>query len=386
MKNENIFAVETLKEHPYTRAKVRKITTPHGEFITPVFMPVGTKASVHSVQPADLKAAGTQILLGGNTYHMLCAPGLETIQALGGMHRFMNWDGPMLTDSGGFQVFSLSKNSTICKITDTGAKFRHPVSGQLISLDPESSIHAQKIIGADIIMAFDQCTPNCADISIITTALERTNRWLIQSKALHDQNPFSAYGLKQALFGIVQGGISQSLRQESTKFTLDQNLDGIAIGGESIGFDMEKTEEILEWVVPLIPKNLAVYSMGVGLHPQDLIRVVAQGVDMFDCVAPTRNARHGALYCGNIISKNHWINFESEHKSGRIDIGKAIYAQDDTALMPGCTCSTCTQYSRGYLHYLLKSKSSLYFSLASIHNIQVMHDICTAMRECILNT
>jgi queuine tRNA-ribosyltransferase len=381
---QNIFKTEIIKQHVHTKARVTKVTTPHGEFLTPAFMPVGTKAFVNFMTSEDLLNSGSQIILGGNTYHMLCTPGMKVIEAAGGMHRFMNWSGPMLTDSGGFQVFSLSENSKICKINEEGAHFRHPTSGQLIHLTPESSIQTQKIIGADIIMAFDHCTPDVDDKQIVLAAMERTHRWLRQAKELHNNNPYSVYGFKQALFGIVQGASFQELRQQSAEFVVSMDLDGVAIGGETIGFNMPKTVEIIDWVRPLLPAEKIRYTMGVGLQPQDLIDVVKDGIDVFDCVAPTRNARHGSLYCGKIVKENNWIRFASEEDRGRLLIKKAIYALDDRPVMDGCECYTCKNFSRAYLHYLFKEKSVAYSNYACIHNIHVMHKVCEAMRECVL--
>ncbi len=380
----NTFKTEFIKQHPTLPARVTKITTPHGEILTPAFMPVGTRAYVNFMTPEDLTQAGSQIILGGNTYHMLCAPGMEIIQNAGGMHRFMNWDKPMLTDSGGFQVFSLSKNGKICKIDANGAHFKHPITGQIIHLTPRSSIETQKIIGADIIMAFDECTPENGGREAALKAMERTHRWLHESIEIHEKNPNSAYGYRQALFGIIQGGSFPDLREESARFILAANLDGIAIGGEVVGFDMQKTVEVIDWVRPLLPENKARYTMGVGLHPQDLIDVVGRGIDIFDCVAPTRNARHGSLYCGKIIEQDNWLHFENTHDNGRILIKKSIYAKDNNPIMEGCTCYTCKNFTRSYLHFLFKQQSVAYSNLACIHNIHVMQEVCARMRKLIL--
>lgn len=377
----NHFQTELVKNHSCNHARVTKITTPHGEVMTPAFMPVGTRAVVNHMTPTDLENAGSQIILGGNTYHMLVAPGMDIIQSAGGMHQFMNWDKPMLTDSGGFQVFSLSKNGKICKIDYHGAHFKHPDTGQIIHLTPETSIETQKIIGADIIMAFDECTPEQGGREAALAAMERTHRWLLQSKEAHAKNPNSQYGLKQALFGIIQGGSFRDLREMSTQFILEAELDGIAIGGEVIGFDMQKTVEVIDWVRPLLPDNKTRYTMGVGLNPQDLIDVVAQGVDIFDCVAPTRNARHGSLYYGKIVDKDNWIAFESDEKPARILIKKSMYAKDDRPIMEDCTCYTCQNFTRAYLHFLFKQQAIAYGHLACIHNVHVMHEVCRKMRE-----
>lgn len=381
---QNRYHSEIVKRHPSLPARVMRMATPHGEVLTPHFMPVGTRAMLNYLTPTDLSASGSDIILGGNTYHMLCTPGMEVIEKIGGMHKFMGWPKAMLTDSGGFQVLSLSKKGTICIIDEKGAHFKHPMTGKIIHLNSHSSIQAQKIIGADIIMAFDQCTPETGGREAALTALDRTHRWLILSKEEHEKNPCSAYGHKQALFGIIQGGSFRDLREKSTEFILQQDLDGIAIGGEVIGFDMPKTVEIIDWVRPMLPENKIRYTMGVGLNPQDLIDVVARGVDVFDCVAPTRNARHGTLYHGEIVEKDGWLAFENGGDNCRILIKKSQYAKDESPIMANCDCYTCQHFSRAYLHYLFKEGLIAYFHLSSIHNIHVMQKTCQRMREIIL--
>ena len=380
----NAFKTEILAKHQYTRARVTRVTTPHGVFITPVFMPVGTRAGVNNMTPCELKDAGSQIILGGNTYHMLVAPGMEVIERAGGMHRFMGWDAPMLTDSGGFQVFSLSKNNKLCQIDDKGAHFMLPASQETIHMTPEMSLETQKIIGADIIMAFDQCTPDSASAAEVERIMTRTHRWLLQSLDYHTKYPTSRYGKSQALFGIIQGSIYPKLRQASAEYVASLPLDGIALGGETIGFDMPKTVEVIRWVHDILPEEKPRYSMGVGMSPQDLLDVVAEGIDMFDCVAPTRNARHGALYCGKLVSKNHWLAFESDYPGARIQIKKACFSEDLEPIMPGCKCYTCTHHTRAFMHDLFKRKAPSFTALASIHNVFVLHEVCTKMRDLIL--
>jgi queuine tRNA-ribosyltransferase len=380
------FHTHLIKSYDKNQARSMRVATAHGEFQTPAFMPVATRAFVNHITPEQLQTAGSQIILGGNTYHMLCSPGMEVIENAGGMHHFMGWHQPMLTDSGGFQVLSLSRNSKICTINEHGARFKHPTSGQVIELNTQTSIMAQKIIGADIIMAFDQCTPETGGREAAVQAMERTHRWLMDAKEIHNKNPLSAYGYYQALFGIIQGGSFADLREKSTKFILDLDLDGIAIGGEAIGYNMPKTLEILDWLSAHLPAKKIRYTMGLGLHPQDLIDVVAKGVDIFDCVAPTRNARHGSLYCGELIDTGDWFKFASEDGRGRILIKTARYAKDERPIMEGCTCYTCQHFSRSYLHFLFKQKLPFYPNLASIHNIHVMHEICRRMREKICAT
>lgn len=288
----------------------------------------------------------------------------------------------MLTDSGGFQVWSLSQQGSICTIDQDGAHFKHPETKQIIHLTPQSSIETQKIIGADIIMAFDECTPD-SDYTAAMAAVERTHRWLITSKEIHTKNPLSAYGYHQALFGIIQGGRYRDLRERSTEFILNMDMDGIGIGGCGIENNVPQTSTVLEWVRPLLPENKIRYTMGIGMKPQELINVVASGYDIFDCVAPTRNARHGALYHGKIIKTSDWLYFDSELEDGRILIKKSKYAFDNKPIMEDCVCTTCQNYTRAYLHFLFKSNARAYYNLACIHNVHVMNAVCDTMRECI---
>ena len=381
--HSNTFSCEVLHRHAHSNARVTRVNTPHGSFVTPVFMPVGTRAGVNNMMTNELLAAGTQIILGGNTYHMLCAPGMEVIEQAGGMHPFMGWDGPMLTDSGGFQIFSLSKNQKLCTIDEYGAHFVIPGQERTIHMTPRVSLETQKIIGADIIMAFDQCTPDHSTYDEVAHIMTRTHRWLRESIDYHHDHPTTRYGLKQALFGIIQGGLHPALRRESADVVTSMNPDGLAIGGETIGFNMKMTVDVIQWVREYLPQNKPRYTMGVGMSPQDLFDVVEQGIDLFDCVAPTRNARHGALYCGQVVPHGHWLRFESEHENERIQIKKACYAQDESPVMPDCLCYTCQHHSRAYLHWLFKEKASVFTALASIHNIHVLHDVCAKMRSCI---
>lgn len=382
--SKNTFSSTLVGRHTATKARVMRLDTPHGSVLTPVFMPVGTRAGVNNMTPVELRDAGSQLILGGNTYHMLCAPGMDVIERAGGMHPFMGWHGPMLTDSGGFQVFSLSKNQRLCQVDETGVVFQLPDSDRLIRMTPTLSLETQKIIGADIIMAFDQCTPDGCSRDEAARIMDRTHRWLHESVQFHQAYPTSRYGLTQALFGIIQGGIYPDLRRESAEFVTSLQTDGVAIGGETVGFDMPATVEVIQWVRSFLPENKPRYTMGVGMSPQDLLDVVAEGVDMFDCVAPTRNARHGALYCGQVVRKGSWLHFESEYENARLQIKKACFANDDTPIMPGCDCYTCRHVSRAYLHQLFKEKANLFTALASIHNVHVLHQVCDIMRQFIL--
>lgn len=376
--------VELIARHRKTRARILKLHTAHGSIMTPVFMPVGTRAGVNNLTPDELKACNSQIILGGNTYHMCRAPQMEIIQSAGGMHRFMGWDGPMLTDSGGFQIFSLSKNSNLCTIDENGAYFSLPQSEKRFYMTPASSIEMQKIIGANIIMAFDQCTPSEASRDEALAIMVRTHRWLMESVDYHNTSPNSAYGYSQALFGIVQGGIYEDLRLKSMQFIVDANLDGIALGGEMVGFDMAKTVAMIKSIYTHFPPLKPRYTMGVGMFPQDLLNVIKEGIDMFDCVAPTRNARHGALYSGKIVPQDDWLTFESQYEQGRLQIKKTEFAQDERPIMEGCACFTCKHHTRSYLHYLFKEKSPVFTAYAALHNVYVMNDVCAKARDKIL--
>lgn len=307
------------------------IHTKHGDIQTPVFMPVGTNATVKSLSPEDLKEIGAQIILANN-YHLFLRPGSENVEKMGGVHKFMNWDRPILTDSGGFQVQTID-----CKISEEGVQFGK------IFFTPESAMQSQMQIGADIIMAFDDSTGT-------KEAMERTHRWLVRCKKVMGSS---------TLFGIIQGGSDRNLRRQSAKFVIDQDLPGIAIGGAAIGSNAQETAEVIGFVRDLLPKNKPLYAMGVGVRPSDIRSVIKAGADMFDCVAPTRLARCGLLY--NCESKNE-----------RIDINQSKFKLDKNPIDPLCDCSTCKNYTRGYLHHLFKCRELLFYRLASIHNLRVM--------------
>lgn len=380
------FQTTLIKKHPRLPARVTRVDTPHGSFMTPTFMPVATRAAMNCMTAPEIRESGSQIILGGNTYHMLVTPGTDFILNAGGMHRMMNWSGPMLTDSGGFQVYSLSKNPKICKINENGAHFKHPENGKVIEMSPRTSIETQKIIGADIIMAFDHCMTEIDGREPVEKAMERTHRWMQECIDLHQKNPCSPYGYQQALFGIIQGGSWRDLREKSTEFMLQLPIDGIALGGESIGPPMHRAREVISWVVPLLPDNKTRYAMGVGSSPQDVIDVVLGGIDIFDCVAPTRNARHGALMSGTLEkTADGWITYLPEEVNGRLLIKKKQYANDQRPLVDDCDCYTCLNHSRSYLHFLFKSNAPLYMPLACLHNVRMMQRTCEMIREIILS-
>jgi len=361
----------------------RIITTKHGEIQTPVFMPVGTNATVKSLSPEDLESIGAQIILANN-YHLFLKPGSENVAKMGGIHEFMHWDRPILTDSGGFQVWSLShisppsplltkergdvsrdEVSPLIEVHGDGISFRDHQTGKKYFWTPEDAIKSQLQIGADIIMAFDICTPDKASHTQTKKAMDITHRWLKRCKTyitspLRPSPEFRrGVGGEVMLFGIIQGAMHRDLRIESAKFVVDQDLPGIAVGGETIGYNMDGTEEVMSWISDILPKNKPKYAMGLGSKPSDIKRAIKCGFDMFDCVAPTRLARHGALY--NCESKNELI-----------DISKSIYKLDKNPIDPVCDCPTCKNYTRGYLHHLFKCKELLYYRLASIHNLRIM--------------
>ncbi|MBT6818780.1 MAG: tRNA guanosine(34) transglycosylase Tgt [Candidatus Magasanikbacteria bacterium] len=297
-------------------ARTGIIHTDHGDIETPEFMPVGTQATVKTLDSLDLEKLNAQIILG-NTYHLHLRPGEDLIAEFGGLHKFMNWNKPILTDSGGFQVFSLGLQKeakgqgSLTKIDDNGVSFRSHIDGSKHRFTPESAIETQHKIGADIIMAFDECTPDDADEKYTREAMERTHKWAERCLIKHNELKNSkTYNLKPktSLFGIIQGANHKKLRQESAEVISSMNFDGIAIGGESIGYNMKATKKILDWVNPIIPEDKPHYTMGVGHSPKDLFEVVERGVDMFDCVSPTRVARNGRLFVHKKINKDLYIN------------------------------------------------------------------------------
>ena len=356
------------------RARAGRFFTPHGEVETPVFMPVGTVGTVKGVPQDTLEELGVQILLN-NTYHLYLRPGVETVRQLGGVQRFMAWDRPILTDSGGFQVFSLSD---LRKVTEEGVSFRSHLDGSLHFFSPESAIAAEIGLGADIIMAFDECTEYPADRGRAQQSMEMTLRWAQRSKeyfeAHKEEVPWFGtrtngewrQGQTQALFGIVQGGTYPDLRRESAERTVGIDFPGYAIGGLSVGEPREMTYEMVNAAIPHLPKDKPRYLMGVGT-PEEIVQYVAQGVDMMDCVLPTRAARHGLL-------------FTSE---GKLTIKNARYAKDEGPLDGRCNCQVCRRYSRAYLRHLYVSNELLAQVLNTIHNLAYYLDTMRRVRQAI---
>jgi queuine tRNA-ribosyltransferase len=354
-------------------ARRSRLVTPHGEVETPVFMPVGTAATVKGVPQDLLEALDVQILLG-NTYHLYLRPGIDQIRKLGGLHRFMSWPRPILTDSGGFQVFSLSE---LRKVTEEGVTFRSHLDGSSHFLSPETAMEAQIGLGADIIMAFDECTEYPADPCRLRDSIEMTLRWARRSKNYFEEHkgevPWNTGTSKpetrnctQALFGIVQGGMDHELRKESAERTIEIGFDGYAIGGLSVGEPRAVTREIVESTLEHLPKDKPRYLMGVGT-PEEIVEFSKLGIDMMDCVLPTRAARHGLL-------------FTSE---GKISIKQAKYACDGNPLDPSCSCQVCRRYSRAYLRHLYASNEVLAQVLNTIHNLSYYLDTMRRVRHSI---
>lgn len=344
--------------HKDSRSKARRgrITTPHGVIETPVFMPVGTQATVKAMKPEDVERTGAQIILS-NTYHLMLRPGSDIVREAGGLHEFMNWHKPILTDCGGFQVFSLGH---MRKITEEGALFSSHIDGSRHMLSPERSIEVQNDLGADIIMGFDECAPPDADYDYIAKSQARTTRWLRRCIEAHK------YPEKQALFGIMQGGFFRDLREESAEAIVSLDLPGYAIGGISVGETKEEYIGVLEYAPDLLPENKPRYVMGIGT-PDYIFEAVEHGVDMFDCVEPTRIARHGMAMTSH----------------GRVNIKNARYERDFGPLDPECDCYACRHYSRAYLRHLFKAGETMSAMLLTEHNLRFLSRLSENIRRSI---
>ena len=337
-------------------ARLGCLSTPHGTVDTPIFMPVGTLATVKFLTPEQLKAVGSKIILS-NTYHLHLRPGEEVVAKAGGLHKFMNYDGPILTDSGGFQVFSLSASR---KIKEEGVYFRNHLNGDQLFMGPEESIQIQNKLGADFMMSFDECPAYPASYEYMKESVERTTRWAERGKTVHNNKE------KQALFGIVQGGEYQDLRYYSAKSLVALDFDGYSIGGTSVGEDKQTMYKMIEYSVEYLPENKARYLMGVGSYDA-ILQGVMLGIDMFDCVLPTRIARHGTAMTSQ----------------GRINIKKAQYLADFSPLDPTCDCYTCKNYSKAYLRHLDRSDEGLGKTLLSIHNLRFLLKLMEEIRQAI---
>ena len=349
------FSYEVLHQCPNTKARVGRFYTPHGVVDTPRFMPVGTAATVKGISIDQLRSTGAQMVLS-NTFHLHLQPGEAVVAAAGGLHRFMGWHAPMLTDSGGFQVFSLA---SLNAISELGVTFKSPRDGLVVELTPERVMAIQNSLGADVAMAFDQCPPYPASHADVQEATERTHRWLERCVAAHNC-------ANQALFGIVQGGCYEDLRKESARVVAGFNLPGVAIGGVSVGEPALAMHEVVRWVTPLLPLHKPRYLMGVGTLPE-MAQAVAEGVDLFDCVLPTRLGRHGAALVGG----ERW------------NLKNARFRNDHSPLDSTCPCPTCQQHSRAYLHHLIKSDEILGLTLLSLHNLSQLLRFTNAMAMAI---
>jgi queuine tRNA-ribosyltransferase len=346
---------DVIKKDPGSAARLGSLTTTHGTIDTPIFMPVGTQATVKAMTPEELVEVGSQIILA-NTYHLYLRPGHELVDRLGGLHRFMHWDRPILTDSGGFQVFSLGE---LRKISEEGVKFRSHIDGSSHFISPEVSIAIQEALGSDIAMVFDECPPYPAEYDYVKKSLELTTRWAKRCKEAHKRPD-------QALFGIVQGGMHPELRRESAKQLTDIGFDGYALGGLSVGEEKELMHEMMQQCIDILPEDSPRYIMGIGA-PEDLIEGINAGYDMFDCVMPTRNARNGALFTS----------------TGRINIKAVIHAEDQGPIDAGCSCYVCRNYSRAYLRHLYRSQEILASRLNTWHNLHHYLELMSQARAAI---
>ena len=348
-----------LKKEANSKARLGKIKTNYGTYDTPMFMPVGTRATVKSLSPEELKDVNSGIILS-NTYHLWLRPGEDVIANCGGLHKFMNWNGPILTDSGGFQVFSLAKNKEK-DITEEGVHFKSHIDGKKLFLTPEKSIEIQNKLDSDIAMSFDECPPYPVTYEYMKKSVERTLRWAARGKKVHSNE-------NQALFGIVQGGEFKDLREYSCKETVKMNFDGYSIGGTSVGEDKPTMYKMVEDGVRYLPEDKVRYLMGVG-DPIDIIEGVIRGIDIFDCVLPTRIARHGQAFT----------------RYGKINLNNSKFKEDMSPVDEECDCYTCKNYSKAYIRHLITTKETLGGRLLSIHNIRFLIKLTEELRDAIKN-
>ena len=358
-RSQQMFNFKVIAESKTTRARAGVIQTAHGKVETPVFMPVGTQGTVKSLTPEELVSAGAQIILG-NTYHLYLRPGCDVIDQFDGLHRFMNWSGPILTDSGGFQIFSLAR---LAQISEEGVTFQSHIDGTRHLLTPEKAVEIQTCLGSDVIRCLDNCIQYPAEREPTRKALEITTRWAERCKAAR---PGRSNGTG-ALFGIVQGGMFKDLRELSSEALIALDFDGFAIGGLSVGEPVEIMLEIADFTLAKLPHEKPKYIMGTGT-PENLIELVALGADMFDCVLPTRNARNGQVFS----------------QQGTLNICNAKYRHDTNPLEPGCACYTCRNYSRAYLRHLYMAKELLAYRLNTLHNVYFFLNLMKQVRQAIV--
>jgi tRNA-guanine transglycosylase len=384
MQNAKDFKFEIIKKDKKSKARVGRIITAHGIIETPAFVPVGTKATVKGLTPQDLKEAQVQILFG-NTYHLHLRPGEDLVKDFGGLAKFMSWNGPTITDSGGFQVFSLGQlkmklteegegtEIKLVNIKDNGVMFRSHIDGSEHLFTPEISIEIQKKLGADLILAFDECAPHPSTHEYTKEAMERTHRWAIRSLEASKLKQYHPW--QQALYGIIQGGVYQDLREESAKFIAKLDFDGIAIGGVSVGESKEEMRQAIDWSYPFLPEDKPRHLLGIG-EIDDIFDVIERGMDTFDCVIPTRFGRYGIMFVkspeGNI--KNRF----------RLDINKTVYSKDKNPISKDCLCYVCKNFTRAYLHHLFRAQELLAYRLASYHNMFFINNLVKEIRQAIL--
>jgi len=366
-----MFKFEILHQDRKTKARLGKIKTDHGEIETPAFVAVGTAASVKSLTPQEISQTGTQVFFV-NTFHLHFRPGEKVIKKLGGVHKFMNWNGPIISDSGGFQVFSLAreKEANLVKISDRGVEFRSPWDGTKDFLTPEKSIAIQKDLGTDIILCLDDCTPYPVTKKQAEKSLARTHRWAQESLKAYQK-----LKSKQALYGVVQGSVFKDLRIASVKFVSSLPFAGIAIGGVSVGESKKEMKKVLDWVVPLLPENKPRHLLGVG-EIDDIFTLVKAGVDTFDCVMPTRLGRMGYILIKSQNSNVKCQNFTYE-------ITKTKFAEDKRPLDPQCDCYVCQNFTRAYICHLFRSKELLAYRLATYHNLYFVNKLVERIRQAI---
>jgi tRNA-guanine transglycosylase len=389
------FSFQQLHQDSQSNARAGIIHTPHGDIHTPAFVPVGTQATVKSLTPDELSTIGVQLFFV-NTYHMYLRPGIDVIKKAGGLHKFMGWAGPIITDSGGFQIFSLGRSSAchprpdrgsvlvfgekadprireddnggkMVKISDDGVEFQSHWDGTKHLFTPESSMQWQQEMGSDMHIAFDDCTPFPVTHEMAKASMERTHRWAVRSLEEHKK-----ININQALYGSIQGSVFEDLRVESAKYISTMDFDGIAIGGVAVGESKKEMANVLDWVTPLLPEDKPRHLLGVG-EIDDIFMLVEHGVDTFDCVGPTRIARVG------------WIYTKAQKGTYTIDITKSVFAEDFGPLEADCVCYTCTHFTRAYLHHLFHVKELLGYRLATIHNLHFIHRLVEDIRKSIMN-
>jgi queuine tRNA-ribosyltransferase len=349
------FRFEIIKKDSSSQARLGRVDTDHGSFATPAFLPVGTQGTIKSLTPEELVEIGVEAILG-NTYHLYLRPGHEIIGRLGGLHAFTHWERPILTDSGGFQIFSLG---SLRKISEEGVTFQSHLDGSSHFLTPEKVVEIQRVLGTDIAMVLDECVPYPSPYEYVKPSMERTNRWALRSLQTRREND-------PALFAIVQGGVHRDLREKSAQALVEMGFQGYAIGGLSVGEPKSMMMDVLKWTTPLLPEDTPRYLMGVGT-PEDMINAVSLGIDFFDCVLPTRNARNGMLFTS----------------SGKISIKQAQYAEDRRPIDETCACYTCRHYSRAYLRHLYLAKEILSSRLNTIHNLYYYLNLLVKLKEAI---